>query len=825
MASKDRRTAVLESSTINGIDFVEVANAAQTSLRVHFLNALPLAYTLDNPPVTITGGESIPTVPVNPIDDSTDWGQDGSHLVLNLTVAAPGDFSNYTLTIIQKESLASGSYLLDPFFASAVFSFKALCPSDLDCQATAVVCPTPASDAPPIDYLSKDFLSFRQALLDFSALRYPEWQERSEADFGVMFLEALSALADDLSYTQDRIAAEASLQNATQRRSVVRMARLVDYWPTPALGATVLLQFDVQAGTSTMPAGLLVTAPGSDGTPIPFETGTSLAARQINPSTGLPQVPPPPVNSAWNRGAISPYWFDDSQQCLRAGATQMYVLGSGFNFYAGQSLLIETAPPTGTNLPIRQIVQLLNSGTETCDPLYSPPTNLTNPPPVLYCPGSPQGTAVTLIQWAADDALTTDRDLSATTLAGNLVVATQGQTQALESFYIPNPPVQPLDFTPAIVRTGPNDTPADPSLQYLYTLRYAPLTWLQPADPTQLPQPEIILTGTAPGAEAVQWEFAKWLLDAQAFDPAFTVDAARYLQIAGSLGNSPQYDYDGDAGDTLRFGDDVFGAVPEPATTFSALYRSGAGTVGNVAADSITSIDPDVAGKAGVLSVTNPMPAAGGADPQPIESIQRLAPQAFRAVQYRAVLPSDYAAAAETLPWVERAGTVFRWTGSWLTVFTTPDPIASEQATIDESEQLIELLNRYRMTGYESYVLAPDYVSIDLSIQVCALPTAFQGDVEEAVLTALGSAPGGFFAHVNFTFGQPLEKSALEAAIQGANGVAGVTCVRYRIRGRTLGFIPMSDTVTVGKDQIIRCDNDPSLPGNGSLQVIIEGGK
>ena len=46
---------------------------------------------------------------------------------------------------------------------------------------------------PPIDYLAKDFLSFRQALLDFSALRYPQWQERSEADFGVMFLEALSA--------------------------------------------------------------------------------------------------------------------------------------------------------------------------------------------------------------------------------------------------------------------------------------------------------------------------------------------------------------------------------------------------------------------------------------------------------------------------------------------------------------------------------------------------------------------------------------------------------------------------------------------------------
>ena len=52
----------------------------------------------------------------------------------------------------------------------------------------------------------------------------------------MMFLEALSALADDLSYTQDRVAAEATLMTATQRRSVVRHARLVDYEPSAGDG-------------------------------------------------------------------------------------------------------------------------------------------------------------------------------------------------------------------------------------------------------------------------------------------------------------------------------------------------------------------------------------------------------------------------------------------------------------------------------------------------------------------------------------------------------------------------------------------------------------
>ena len=88
-----------------------------------------------------------------------------------------------------------------------------------------------------------------------------------------MFLEALSALADDFSYTQDRIAAEAALSTATQRRSVVRHARLVDYEPTPSCSSSVMLQFDVAPGITSIAHGMAVVAPAPDGTPMPFETG------------------------------------------------------------------------------------------------------------------------------------------------------------------------------------------------------------------------------------------------------------------------------------------------------------------------------------------------------------------------------------------------------------------------------------------------------------------------------------------------------------------------------------------------------------------------
>ena len=69
------------------------------------------------------------------------------------------------------------------------------------------------------------------------ARRYPEWLERSEADFGMVMLEALSAIGDELSYIQDQGHLQAKIDTATQRDAVTRLARLVDYEPTTRLPA------------------------------------------------------------------------------------------------------------------------------------------------------------------------------------------------------------------------------------------------------------------------------------------------------------------------------------------------------------------------------------------------------------------------------------------------------------------------------------------------------------------------------------------------------------------------------------------------------------
>jgi hypothetical protein len=659
-----------------------------------------------------------------------------------------------------------------------------------------------------------------------------------------MFIEALSALADDLSYTQDRITAEAALDTATQRRSLVRHARMVDYEPRCATAARVMLQFDVDQGVNSIAHGLAVNATAPDGTLVVFETGEGLL-QILTDSAGRRLSSPPTsiASSLWNAGAIKPYWFDDSERCLKAGATSMKVLGHGYDFQPNQLLLIETRAQTSADPPIRQIVQLtddygIGRPMEDCDLLFFRPADSSGPP-FLTCNASPPGltapTAFTHLRWKDADKLLADRDLTQTTLCGNLVPATQGITVADERFTTAaSTPVGDRTISPAIVRTGPREAAANPDApppQYLYSLEKGPLAWLAPitgrteADPL----PEILLEQTDEGLP-VKWDWLRRLLDADQFANVFTLDKALYLPVARNSDGSIQYEYDSDGGDTVRFGDGVLGEIPSDTAIFRATYRVGGGAKGNIAADAVWQIDPTISARAKLLSATNPFPAWGGADEETAERVRRLAPQAFRALQNRAVIPKDYQDAAETLPWVQRAGTVFRWTGSWLTVFTTPDPLHSERITTAQRKELIGLLDRYRMAGYESYVPEPQYVSLDIEVQVCALPDAFRGDVQGAILARLNpdsivNGASGFFNPDNFSFGIPLERSNLESAIQSAPGVAGVLCVRYRVRGRTQGMAEMPDVVDVAADQIIRCVNDPSLPEQGSIKVSILGGK
>lgn len=107
-----------------------------------------------------------------------------------------------------------------------------------------------------IDYTARDFVGYQAALFDYASRVFPEWTSRSPGDFGVLFVEQMAYLGDIMSFYQDAIAAETFLLTATQRDSVVAIARQLGYVPqvaTPAAGTVTFATTASQTSSVTIP--------------------------------------------------------------------------------------------------------------------------------------------------------------------------------------------------------------------------------------------------------------------------------------------------------------------------------------------------------------------------------------------------------------------------------------------------------------------------------------------------------------------------------------------------------------------------------------------
>src|SRR5690606_19781725 len=115
-------------------------------------------------------------------------------------------FSMYTLRLVAGPGDDEPPQEFDPLLAAISFSFKVECDSDFDCRVPAPCPPPPPDPSPIVDYLAKDYASFRRLMLDRMALLAPSWRERNAADIGVALVELLAYVGDQLSYTQDAVA-------------------------------------------------------------------------------------------------------------------------------------------------------------------------------------------------------------------------------------------------------------------------------------------------------------------------------------------------------------------------------------------------------------------------------------------------------------------------------------------------------------------------------------------------------------------------------------------------------------------------------------------
>lgn len=814
----DRIEKLLDQTAVTGIDYIYVAED-QVTLRIHFhtkgdpptvtpadiLSGLTKEQIRIYPTQTGPEQETITVATMQWIDSDT---------VLQLMLEQPGGFANYTLSIDDER--------VDQQFNDIEFSFKANCESRLDCKQPAHDCPQEDEVDFPVDYRARDFWSFRRALTDFAALRYPDWQDRLEADAGMMLLEVMSALGDEFSYYQDRVAREAYLETASQRRSLRHHARLVDYELHEGLAASTWLDINVKpADSGTLQAGTDVWAESDTGDAVYFEVGNGLQDI-INGETFF-------VDAAIN--SLAPHIWDEDHQCLTVGATEIYVNGwhktnLPFNTTTDDDvpcrwMLLKTTPTDPSVMERRRLICVIEIN-ELEDPLAA----------------DPGCDKITHLIWQQAQALSFEMDMATLEVRGNLVPATAGRYS--ESWLVTGvdiadlvpalPASEQALFARSVERTG-----ADASTMHLYSLPSSddtPLCWL--GSDARSAQPEVRVTelqwnGTAleekPGGE---WQWARSFLDEYASlpdDEHFTLEDGNWRRVVGYRRGGEEIvhqDYAGSYGKAVRFGDNAFGKVPDNRI-FKVSYRLGNGRTGNVAADTLVNFDS--AGLTFVDSITNPLAAENGIDAETAEEVKLLAPEAFHAVTYRAVREEDYREAAERLSWAQRAGAQFRWTGSWLTAFVTPDPLDAVTVTKSQRAELAVQLDRFRQAGREAVVTDPVYADIDLIITVCVQPFAYPGEVEVRVLTALvgNNKTIGFFSADNFTFGDPLRRSQLEAVIQRVPGVRAAGEIQIRRRGY-FDWQVLTGPYEVGQREVLRLENDPDFPERGTLELIMEGG-
>ncbi|TQV87760.1 hypothetical protein [Aliikangiella coralliicola] len=848
----DRIELIRQSNIVTGIDFIQVSDD-QLELFV-FLHHLELPAPLDAALTTITA-EEISITALNKIEPEevlvvqhvTPIPTIDNRRALRLQVEQPGGFGYYQLSIFHGA--------LDSYFNHIPFTFKAGCESEFDCKQKKPECPPEPSNDFPVDYRSRDFWSFRQVLTDFASQRYPDWQDRLEADMGMMLVELYSAMGDEFSYAQDRIKRETNFADATQRRTLRHFAQLVDYPIDNGSGASTWIDVTANAN-GALAAGTALTDIYSQQV---FEIGNGLADLGTN------------FNVSPDRNEFMAYIWDENDTCLPRGSDYLTIAGHHAADFlpdsdidpVGKWVLLATRP-TEPDLPERRLMVRVVDTDEDIDPVT--------------------GDLVTEIIW--DNPTQVELDLTTLVVRGNLLPATSGETippvdqNALRFRIGPaNDPFAPdADLPLAIERAGANTCYSNRQdeagrVKFVFSLpdsHTTPLVWL-PTDrslsggasasesnlsSSLLTRPEVLLQ-REPNED---WQWMPSMISEEVAGPTdavFTLEEGTYRALFSVERFGEKFSFDDYAtsdGFSVRFGDGEFGLAPRDGDIFALRYRLGNGRLSNVSADTLIRFksefdDPPIR-PAFVDAITNPLAASGGRDAETSAQIKTNAPEAYKAITYRAVQPGDYTEITERLDWVQQAGTHFRWTGSWPTVFVTPDPFDQVGITVEQKNELDQLLDRVRQVGRETCVKQPVYANIDLEIKVCVDVTAYPGQVKERVLLALfgngndnvqgeylnekngiqengtlkKDTPPWFFHPDNFTFGTPLSRAALITAIQQVAGVHAVNGIRIRRRG-WFDWRSFSEfCYRVAVNELILVTNNALLPEQGAVRLIMEGG-
>jgi hypothetical protein len=813
-SQKHRRALVLQHSSLNGIDYLEVAGATGCGTQLA-LTLLRDARNLTLAPsqVVISGGAPVEVASIAP-------GTDAAPFVVTVQLKQTGDFSTYTLSLVADPATTDPPENFDPQLSTIDFSFKAGCATPGDCIPDNC-CPPVVRTAPDINYLAKDYDGFRQTMLDRLAVTAPAFTETHAADLGIALVETLAYAADHLSYQQDAVSTEAYIGTARSRISLRRHAKLVDYRIGEGSNARAWICVTVDKGAGSMPVVLrkgtlfYVRTVGLPAVLSPTNPRDPVALHQLA-NNQQPVFASMEAATLWfEQNEIDFYTWSDANCCLPPGATQATLVNNLNSLKVGSVLIFEeirgpvTLAPEDADPTHRWAVRL--TAVQTKDYLGRPLVDPLNNQPI------------TRVAWSQADALPFPLCISATpeklaiskvsVARGNVIAADHGVWQESESLgEVPAAP--PTPSSSSSCTCGMQAVITAPLPRFYPQLAHSPLTFkspyadtepasafLSPNLATSIPKPQICVVDDAKNP----WDVEPDLLLSHDSDRAFVVEIER------------------DGAAFLRFGDNQYGMAAESGTEFFATYRVGNGSAGNVGRDTLVHIVTDE----NITVVRNPLAAAGGTDAEDMEHIRQYAPFSFQS-QLRCVTESDYGTMAATDPAIQAARGTLRWTGSWYTAFVSIELVATVTRTlVDNTLHRLDLL---RMMGTDLAVEGAVIVGLQIELNICVEADHFQGDVYDALIKVFISGDQcngqpGLLNAKNFSFGQTIYASPLIAAAQAVEGVVSATLTVFErmddpsLNGVAQGYL------TIGRLEIARCDNDPNHLDHGVFRLHLDGGK
>jgi len=557
-----------------------------------------------------------------------------------------------------------------------------------------------------VDQLYQDILTALQLRIPGYT---PEWNDWNESDPGTTLLELFAWLGESMGYRLNQVPAT----------SYQKFVELIGLQPLPALPSVAYLSFTPTPASTAdpilVPQASAVSATGTDGKPVYFETDTALALTRYP----LDAVQVFDGSTHGTSGPFSPF-----------GATPSP--GNAVYLGFGPADPSVSLPAFPDQIRLHVVVPAASSGAVQSAQVAAQPVPS---PPVT-------------VQWeylaAAQPAETWNRlnlyedDSVAFTREGDILIeGPPAQTVA-------QPGIGAVDAPHYWIRcrlTGgvyPGAAPVVVQLQE-NTVRATSLRTVtgEPAGQSSgLPSQQMTLANSPvdPGSmqltvtsgeqAPVLWTPAEDLFAASATDTVYALDA--------------------NAG-TVQFGDGSHGLIPPAGSDITASYRYGGGAGSNVPAGAASSL---LAPVPGVSAVTNARAAAGGQDVQSVQDLQQQAPAMLRS-QQRVVTAADYVAQAT------RAGGVVRATvvplahpdfpgvsvPGALTVVIVPAVIAPGDTVPRPAPELKEAvavqLDGMRPVTAEVYVDGPVYRQVQLIARVGIQPYASPDQVSLAITGAL----------------------------------------------------------------------------------------